>query len=581
MITYSLQLFIDNERMQYKLTPSMGYIFQLIQEIDNDDLSFIELYQHDIFDNIVNKYSQYIENYCKLNCKTLTQDIHQIAYAITLFSLVLFYEQHIEKYTYTELKDKLQIIKNIDIHNLIQDTQVENWFRVSTPIKKDYLLSKEAHLEIQKRQDISFITYTNLGYLKYTKNLILSLEKCDFPLPLTIYCVDQGAYDNLQNMNSNIILKLLNDETNSNEEFIEYYKEGWNTMMLSKIKAIRKELIDYDYVFYTDSDIVFENNYCIQYLLDNLHDYDLLVQNNCNEQFCAGFMFLKSNDKTIQLFDTKDIDMDKFKCDQSYLNSKKDCINYRVLSPELFPVGCFYYDNYETIAPWIIHFNWIIGNKKIDKMYFHKKWYAIPSFHLLIATMGRKTLIQMLDSIVPQMEESDFITVVYDNKDTGNTFETVKNMKTRCKLNVIMNNETYDVNYPQHSIRNKYNDLEGDFIFHGDDDDIYTPNAMIYIRKYVCNPTTLYLFNLYFKDIKTETFYKNKLEISHISTPSGVIPKEINKLGIWGDRHGGDFDFYKSIEDKVYRVQYQDEAIYIIRPQPHRFVLVRGDDVPG
>ena len=258
--------------------------------------------------------------------------------------------------------------------------------------------------------------------------------------------------------------------------------------------------------------------------------------------------------------------MNKFKCDQSYLNSKKDCINYRVLSPELFPVGCFYYDNYETIAPWIIHFNWIIGNKKIDKMYSHEIWYAIPSFHLLIATMGRKTLIQMLDSIVPQMEESDFITVVYDNKDTGDTFETVKNMKTRCKLNVIMNNETYDVNYPQHSIRNKFNDLEGDFIFHGDDDDIYTPNAMIYIRKYVCNPTTLYLFNLYFKDIKTETFYKNKLEISHISTPSGIIPREINKLGIWGDRYAGDFDFYKSIEDKVYRVQYQDEAIYIIRP---------------
>ena len=58
-------------------------------------------------------------------------------------------------------------------------------------------------------------------------------------------------------------------------------------------------------------------------------------------------MFLKSNDKTIRLFDTKDIDMDKFKCDQSYLNSKKDLINYRVLSPELFPVGCFYYDNYK------------------------------------------------------------------------------------------------------------------------------------------------------------------------------------------------------------------------------------------
>ena len=561
MTSYSLQSFIANDKMYYELTSLKGSIFQLIQEIEKDDLSFVDQYKNEKYEKLVKKCMEYIENYCKLNKKNLKQDIHQIAYAITLFSLVLCYEQHIESYTYNQLKDKLQIIQEIDIH----DYQNEDWFRISTLIKKDYLLSEDKYLEIKQRKDISFVTYTNSGYLNYTKNLILSLEKCNFPLSLTIYCIDQNAYDNLKNLDYNIIPKLLNDETNTHSDFIEFYKEGWNTMMLSKLKCIHKELIDYDYVFYTDSDIVFENNYCIQYLVDNLYNCDMLVQNNGNKDFCAGFMFLKSNDTILELFDTKDIDMDKFKCDQSYLISKKDCISYRVLSQEYFPAGKFYYGNYVNIYPWIIHFNWSIGTKKIDKMHFHEKWYA-PSFHLLIATMGRKTLIQMLDSIVPQMEESDFITVVYDNKDTGDTFETVKNMKTRCKLNVIMNNETYDVNYPQHSIRNKYNDLEGDFIFHGDDDDIYTPNAMIYIRKYVCNPTTLYLFNLYFKDMKTETFYKNKLEISHISTPSGIIPKEINKLGIWGNRYEGDFDFYKSIEDKVYRVQYQDEVIYIIRP---------------
>ena len=133
-----------------------------------------------------------------------------------------------------------------------------------------------------------------------------------------------------------------------------------------------------------------------------------------------------------------------------------------------------------------------------------------------------------------------------------------------------MNDETYDIEAPQHAIRNKYNDLEGDFILHADDDDIYMPGAMSHIRKYVCNPTTLYFFNLYFKidnkHIKTETFYKNKIEINHISTQSGIIPKKINKLGIWGDRYEGDYDFYKSIEDKVYRTQYQKEIIYKMRP---------------
>jgi len=280
-------------------------------------------------------------------------------------------------------------------------------------------------------------------------------------------------------------------------------------------------------------------------------------------------MFLKSNDTTLELFETKDINRNEFICDQPYLNSKKDLINYRVLSQEYFPAGKFYYENYVNIYPWIIHFNWSIGTKKIDKMHDHGKWYNI-SFHLLIVTMGRKTLIQMLNSIIPQMGMNDFITVVYDNQDIGNTFETVKNMKTQCKLKVIMNNESYDIEAPQHAIRNKYNDLKGDFIFHGDDDDIYMPNAMEHIRNYVCNPTTLYFFNLYFKidnkHIKTETFYKNKIEINHISTQSGIIPKKINKLGIWGDRYEGDYDFYKSIEDKVYRTQYQKEIIYKMRP---------------
>ena len=223
MTSYSLQSFVANDKMYYELTSLRGSIFQLIQEIEKDDLSFIQEYKQDRFNQLVKDCSQSIENYCKLNKKNLTQDIHQIAYAITLFSLVLCYEQHIENYSYNQLKDKLQIIIDIDIHDLIHDYQNEDWFRISTPIKKDYLLSEDKYLEIKQRQDISFVTYTNSGYLNYTKNLILSLEKCNFPLPLTIYCVDQEAYDNLKNLDYNIIPKLLNDETITHSDFIEFY----------------------------------------------------------------------------------------------------------------------------------------------------------------------------------------------------------------------------------------------------------------------------------------------------------------------------------------------------------------------
>ena len=85
----------------------------------------------------------------------------------------------------------------------------------------------------------------------------------------------------------------------------QYYRKSKKYVRLYKVKK-SKELLEYDYVFYTDGDIVFENNFCIQYLVDNLHDCDMLVQNNGNKDFCAGFMFLKSNDTILELFDTKD-----------------------------------------------------------------------------------------------------------------------------------------------------------------------------------------------------------------------------------------------------------------------------------
>ena len=79
-------------------------------------------------------------------------------------------------------------------------------------------------IELHNRKDISFITLTNYGYLHYAKNLILSLEKCNFPLSLKVYCIDQKSFDELQEWNQNITLEMLKDETNTNENIV-----GWKT----------------------------------------------------------------------------------------------------------------------------------------------------------------------------------------------------------------------------------------------------------------------------------------------------------------------------------------------------------------
>jgi len=231
---------------------------------------------------------------------------------------------------------------------------------------------------LQARKDISFITYTNYGFLHYTKNLILSLEKCNFPLPLKVYCIDRKSLVELQGWGKNITLEMLNDETNTNETIVGWKDKGWNTMILSKLKCIHKELITNSYVLYTDSDIVFENNTCLQYLLDNLKGYDMCIQQNTETSkypLNPGFMMLKSNDLMKQLFDWTKINLETFICDQDYINDNKDKFNYRVLSRDLFPINIHYSINFGTINPFIIHFNLKRGFKKEKNMKNFKKWY--------------------------------------------------------------------------------------------------------------------------------------------------------------------------------------------------------------
>lgn len=54
-----------------------------------------------------------------------------------------------------------------------------------------------------------------------------------------------------------------------------------------------------------------------------------------------------------------------------------------------------------------------------------------PSIHVLLATTGRTTLLQMLESLENQLEPSDYITVVFDAKDDGCVYERAaeKNIK--------------------------------------------------------------------------------------------------------------------------------------------------------
>ena len=226
---------------------------------------------------------------------------------------------------------------------------------------------------------IIFITLTNSGYIDYTLNCIKSIEKLNLNIELHSYCIGKEGYNRL--ISKNYKCSLIDNEKISN--FIEFKTEKWSKITFNKFKIIYENLLKYDYVCITDGDIVFENPDLFNYLLENIEDNDMLIQNdmmdnNNNSNLCTGFIFIKSNDITKELFNPirmqKNINIASWN-DQLYVNKIKNELKYKMLPLDLFPNGQYYYKNSLNIKPYLIHFNHVVGHEKKRKMIEYNKWY--------------------------------------------------------------------------------------------------------------------------------------------------------------------------------------------------------------
>jgi hypothetical protein len=232
--------------------------------------------------------------------------------------------------------------------------------------------------------DFIFITLSNTGYIKYTLNCLKSLERIGIsPKLLYTHVIGKDGYDILKQ--SGYECELINDESQCN--FQNYQNEKWVDITTLKLNIIYENLLKYKYVCFTDGDIVFENNNFLKYLKDNIEPYDMLIQNDtCQDtdssNLCTGFMYIKSNAKTLSIFHPATVEQSKNITppirdwdDQQYMNVVKSNVNYKMLPLDLFPNGQYYYYNNLNIHPYLIHFNWYIGDMKQKGMELYGKWY--------------------------------------------------------------------------------------------------------------------------------------------------------------------------------------------------------------
>ena len=279
------------------------------------------------------------------------------------------------------------------------------------------------------------VTFCNDGYIDFCKNWLKSVENVGLQTDVLIFTLGKLSYDEMKKTNVDVIRceDLFKNLDHLAEEFIEFETEKWCDIMFLKLKVIKYVLETGFDVLFSDSDVVFLKNDLLEIIKKTTENADCSFQMERNAKsdcVCAGFFYIKSNKRTINLLDNENTkNVCHYNNDQNLLNirlyiASNNCRN-KVLAkcyrhflvsnskprhyPNVDPYTCEYFHNNhgwdftKSIGftwndlnmdeyPWgtrwlnmnkvrkkvskIVHYNGIIGNQnKIKAMMQFGHWY--------------------------------------------------------------------------------------------------------------------------------------------------------------------------------------------------------------
>ena len=147
-------------------------------------------------------------------------------------------------------------------------------------------------------------TVTNYGYRLYTLNMLKSLAPFDLDRSILILCLDKKSADWFTKRGYHVITT-----TDTNERFCAWNTKGYDRICYVKLEWIFRILSLSMNILLIDGDIVFRKNPISDLQKWEGDDqFDGWIQNDSQDDrntdnLCTGYIFIRSNPKTIQLYD--------------------------------------------------------------------------------------------------------------------------------------------------------------------------------------------------------------------------------------------------------------------------------------
>ena len=125
------------------------------------------------------------------------------------------------------------------------------------------------------------ISYSNIGYCNFAKNMLLSLDKTIKFHKIHFYCLDNETYDKLKLLefkNIAVTFELLANN-NLSKNFETYGTKNYNLITHTKMNILRIALVKYNFIHFIDCDVVCTKEPLLEHYKKYLN-YDIVFQHD-------------------------------------------------------------------------------------------------------------------------------------------------------------------------------------------------------------------------------------------------------------------------------------------------------------